>query len=275
MLELPESYTIAKQLNSTIKGKRITKAIANHSPHKLAWYNGDPNDYNSLLSNKTITDCVNHAGMVEVQVEDAAIAFSDGVNIRYFEAGEKLPQKHQLHLAFDDDTSLVCSLQMYGGLCAFKQGTYDNMFYSAAKNKVSPLSDEFTLDYFLSKIDENTAKKSAKAFLATEQRIPGLGNGALQDILFNARINPRIKINALSDDEIEIMFNSVKRTLKDMADAGGRDTEKDIYGNAGGYKTKMSKLTYKDPCLVCGGEIIKKAYMGGSVYFCPSCQREK
>lgn len=275
MLEVPESYSIAKQLNTTIKGKTITKATANYSPHKFAWYNGDPSDYNDLLKNKTITGCINYSGMVEIQAEDTAIVFNDGIIFRYLEEGAKLPQKHQLLLNFDDNTKLVCSLQMYGGLCAFKRGTYDNEYYVAAKEKISPLSDEFTLSYFKSLIDENTIKKSAKAFFATEQRIPGLGNGVLQDILFNARINPKTKINVLNDDEIETLFNSVKSTLKEMAQSGGRDTEKDIFGNACGYKTKMSKLTYKEPCPVCGSEIIKQAYMGGSVYFCPSCQKEK
>ena len=60
MLELPESYAIAKQLNKTIKGKRIQSVVANHSPHKFAWYEGDPDDYNDLLSSKCITACVNH-----------------------------------------------------------------------------------------------------------------------------------------------------------------------------------------------------------------------
>jgi formamidopyrimidine-DNA glycosylase len=42
---------------------------------------------------------------------------------------------------------------------------------------------------------------SAKAFLATEQRIPGLGNGVLQDILFTAGIHPKRKMAAISEEE--------------------------------------------------------------------------
>ena len=58
-----------------------------------------------------------------------------------------------------------------------------------------------------------------------------------------------------------------------MIKDGGRDAEKDIYGNPGGYKTILSRLTYKSPCPRCGGTIIKESYMGGSVYYCPSCQK--
>ena len=78
---------------------------------------------------------------------------------------------------------------MYGGLWAFIDGAFDNEYYLIAKQKHSPLSDAFSWNMFKGLAAENAAK-SAKAFLATEQSIPGLGNGVLQDILFNARVNP-------------------------------------------------------------------------------------
>ena len=57
-----------------------------------------------------------------------------------------------------------------------------------------------------------------------------------------------------------------------MADGGGRDTETDLFGNPGGYTTLMSRNTVGKPCGSCGAVIVKKAYMGGSVYYCPECQ---
>ena len=57
-----------------------------------------------------------------------------------------------------------------------------------------------------------------------------------------------------------------------MTDHGGRDTEKDLFGKAGGYKTRMSKHTVKQSCGICQTRIVKAPYMGGSVYFCPTCQ---
>jgi formamidopyrimidine-DNA glycosylase len=58
-----------------------------------------------------------------------------------------------------------------------------------------------------------------------------------------------------------------------MTDLGGRDTEKDLLGQAGGYKTLLSKNTVNDPCPRCGGRIKKEAYLGGAVYYCKGCQR--
>jgi formamidopyrimidine-DNA glycosylase len=36
--------------------------------------------------------------------------------------------------------------------------------------------------------------------------------------------------------------------------------------------TLLSENTMNQPCLVCGDRVKKEAYLGGSVYFCPTCQ---
>ncbi|MZP54386.1 MAG: endonuclease VIII, partial [Bacteroidales bacterium] len=41
----------------------------------------------------------------------------------------------------------------------------------------------------------------------------------------------------------------------------------------GKYKTLLSKNTANKPCPVCGDTIRKEAYLGGAVYYCPSCQK--
>ena len=115
-------------------------------------------------------------------------------------------------------------------------------------------------------------KLSVKAFVATKQRIPGLGNGVLQDILFHARIHPKRKMDTLTVEEYEKLYGAVKDTLLAMTVKGGRDTEKDLFGCNGGYKTILSSKTKELPCPVCGGQIKKEAYLGGSVYYCPVCQ---
>ena len=154
-----------------------------------------------------------------------------------------------------------------------KQGEFHNPYYDATKSKPSPLSDEFDRAYFDRLITSSDVQKlSAKAFLATEQRIPGLGNGVLQDVLFNAKIHPKKKVNTLSEKDKEVLFNSIKDILSVMASQGGRDTELDIFGHPGGYETILSKNTVNKPCHVCGTIIKKEAYMGGSIYFCERCQ---
>lgn len=273
MIELPEAIVLAKQINDKVTGKKIKKVIAAHSSHKFAWYCGDPKEYHSLLAGKTVGSAENWGGLLEINVNDAVLLFGDGTNLQYHTQSEKLPQKHQLWIEFDDGSSLVSSVQMYGGIWAFPAGNFDNKYYYISKEKTSLLANEFNKTYFYALFDEKTDRLSLKAFLATQQRIPGLGNGVLQDILFNARMHPKKKASTLSKGDKEELLSVLKSTLSQMVAGGGRDTETDLYGQQGGYKTILSRNTVNKPCSVCGTLIEKEAYMGGSIYFCRICQK--
>jgi formamidopyrimidine-DNA glycosylase len=272
MIEIPESLTIAVQLNETVFGKKISRVITNASPHKFAFYHGDPADYNVLLAGQVIGDSFGIGAMIEITAGDRRVVLGDGANLRYYDDLGKTPSKHQLLLEFDDKSALVCTVQMYGAVLAFMEGTYNNKYYLVAKEKPQPLADAFDRLYFDTLRTEGSDRISAKAFLATEQRIPGLGNGVLQDILFHAGIHPKRKMVTIREIEFDRLFHSVKDTLAEMTRLGGRDTEKDLFGSAGGYKTLLSKNTVGKPCPVCGTDIQKASYLGGTVYWCPMCQ---
>lgn len=274
MIELPEAAVVSQQINEVLIGKKITNVTMGHSPHKFAWYHGDPQKYQELLSARVISGASGFGGLVEIRAEDKVILFGDGVTVRFHNVGDERPQKHQMLIEFEDDSALSGSVQMYGGLWCFTEGEFDNKYYLIAKEKPLPLSDSFDTAYFSGIINAPGAEGlSAKAVLASEQRIPGLGNGVLQDILFNAGIHPKRKVKTFSKEDIETLFQSIKATLSEMIYKGGRDTERDLYGCYGGYKTKLSKNTADKPCPVCGSLIKKEAYMGGSIYYCPGCQK--
>jgi formamidopyrimidine-DNA glycosylase len=139
------------------------------------------------------------------------------LGIRFHQENQKRPQKHQLLIEFEDFSAISVSVQMYGGIWCFKDGDFDNKYFLLAKTKSSPLSDIFEQAYFDSIISaQGNERLSAKALLATEQRIPGLGNGVLQDILYNARIHPKKKVKTLTDSDKDNLFNSIKATLAQM-----------------------------------------------------------
>lgn len=272
MIEFPESRTLAGQINEIVNGKTILNVYANKSPHKFAWFKGNPENYHNLLSGKRIEGAKAYGGMVEMKAEEMRLIFCDGANIRYYQAGEEVPLKHQLQIEFDDFSNIVCSVQMYGGIWALNSDQTEG-YCQISEEKISPLSDDFNENYFSSLFTQMDNKLSTKAFLATKQRIPGLGNGVLQDILFNARLHPKRKMSFLCDKELEAMYKSVKNTLFEMTACGGRDTEKDLFGCSGGYKTILSNKTKGLPCPTCQSEIIRESYLGGNIYYCPICQR--
>jgi formamidopyrimidine-DNA glycosylase len=273
MIELPEALNIAGQINDTIHGKQVASVVAAQTPHKLAWYYGEPQKYSDLLVGRTIGRASSYGGLVEIEAENANILLGDGAGIRFHSKGEPRPAKHQLLIEFDDHSAISVSIQMYGGIGVFLEDELDNPYYRVAKEKPSPFSPAFDKVYFDRLISAQEVQKlSLKALLATEQRIPGLGNGILQDILFNAKMHPKKKVNTLAETEKEVLFNSIKTTISTMAAKGGRDTELDLFGCPGGYKTILCKNTVNKPCPFCGTIIKKEAYMGGSVYYCEKCQ---
>lgn len=272
MWELPEAHAIAAQLNAAVQGKRIAAVTAAASPHKFAWYYGDPQEYPARLRGRTVGASRAVGGFVEITVEDTTLLIGEGAGLRLHRVGEKRPVKHQLLLEFADGDAVSGTVQMYGGFWCFPAGAFDNPYYQVAQDKPSPLSQEFDRQYFAGIIDTTAEKLCAKALLATEQRIPGLGNGALQDILFAAKIHPRRKLTELTPTDPDALFTAVKSTLAAMADRGGRDTETDLFSNPGGYRTVLSRYTVGKPCPDCGSLIRKEAFLGGSIYFCPQCQ---
>ncbi|WP_019539362.1 zinc finger domain-containing protein [Proteiniphilum acetatigenes] len=274
MLELPEVLTLSKQANNTLSGKTITQIFNATKPHKFTFYNGDPLEYGKLLIGKTILSSEGYGMFVDFYLSDnVTMNIGDGVIARYYSPGDKIPAGYQLLLVFDDDSFLVFSVAMYGFINAYPDGIIDNKYYKLSRESISPLSKDYTEKQFDKLFTEAKKTLTAKALLATEQRIPGVGNGVIQDILFNAQINPRQQILRLSDKKKETLFFSLKDTLSEMAFEGGRNTQTDLYGNNGGYRTILSSKTWKNPCPRCGSIIVKEAYLGGSVYYCPECQK--
>lgn len=275
MIELPETYVLSEQINNTLAGKTIRTAAADTHHHAFAWYTGDPAEYNAKLAGKKITSSnpgtgYTCGGNTEVLCEDMLLVLSTPV--KYYALGEKLPKTHQLLLTFDDDSSMSCTVQMWGAMFCFPADENGIPEGYSVKKAPTPYEDAFNEAYFDNLRREVKPNISVKAFLATEQRIPGFGNGVLHDVLWNARIHPKRKLETLTDKDFKVLFNSVKSTLADMHVGGGRDTERDLFGKPGGYRTVLSSKTLTYPCPACGGGLKREAYLGGNIYYCPVCQ---
>lgn len=276
MIEAPEARVIAVQIAETLNGRTVTDVIANTTPHKFAFFQGDPDAYSGLLAGRTVEGAEAVGGMVKICFSGGArLVFTDGARPKYVAPGGKLPQKHQLLIAFDDESCLVFCVQMYGMLWASaKDGAIAHEYYLTAVGRPNLYSEFFTGEYFARMAaDPALQKKSVKALLATEQRIPGLGNGVLQDILLLAGLHPKRKVSTLTEDHIDRLYITLRQTADEMLRLGGRDTESDIFGNSGGYATRLGAKTLGEACPVCGkGTIRREAYLGGNIYYCPECQ---
>lgn len=268
MLEFPEVTALAGQLNGHVAGRAVLRTLPPTKAHKFCWYNGDPADYDERIRGARVQGAEGFGIFVELGFSNGyKLCFNDGVNARLWGPGEA-PRAYQLMLALEDGGALAFTVAMYGSLI-LHDGSYDNPYYCKSKAALSPLSPDFPA-YFRRTLAAGKPALSLKAFLATEQRFPGIGNGVLQDILLAARLHPKRKLGSLTGAEREKLLQSAVQTLGEMAAQGGRNTEKGLFGKPGGYPVRLSKNTRS--CPLCGGEVVKEAYLGGSVYYCPACQ---
>lgn len=269
MIEYPEARALARQLAAELGGSTICGVSAAHTPHKFAWYSGDSALYPERLCGLEVTGARAQGGYALLELGDIALSFNDGAAPRLYAPGDRLPARHQLRLDFADGRVLAATVRMYGGFLLIDPG-FDNEYYRAACEGPDPLSEAFTYERFAALAQATPPSRSVKALLATEQRLPGVGNGVLQDICWHAALNPRRRLDSLDGAELRRLYDALRGVLRAMTEAGGRDTWDDLHGAPGGYRTLLNKSTVI--CPRCGGPILREAFMGGNIYYCADCQ---
>jgi formamidopyrimidine-DNA glycosylase len=275
MIELPEASTIARQMSQELKGKQIAYGNRGNAAHKFAFSSGSPEEYAEIFQSRRMGETKGHGSAILASIEPdyVLVLGGGGERILYHQDKRTLPKKHHLLLHFEDGTYLTVTVQGWGNTLLLPQaeaGTHPHV----QKGRIPPLEHAFTWDYFhqlLDQVDEDSAT-SIKYFIISEPGVWGIGNGYLQDILFRAKIHPRRRIIDVLDREKRALYDAIVGTLKQAVELGGRDTERDLYGNRGGYVSILSSKTKGQPCPECGTPIEKIQYLGGSCYLCPSCQ---
>jgi len=275
MIELPEALTIARQIHAELRGKKITSAIRGNSPHKWAFYSGSPEEYATILGDKTMGGATERGSLILASVEPdyVLILGGGGERILFHRGEETLPKKHHLLLRYQDGTYLTVTVQGWGSVQLLKASEVSD-HPDASKMEVSPLSDAFTFEHFQQLFNDPEVKPStsAKAFVISKPGVPGVGNGYLQDILFRAKIHPRRRVVEMSEADRWSLYGAIRETLEQAVEMGGRDTERDLYNSPGEYQSTLDRRAKDKPCPQCGTPIAKIQYLGGAAYFCPSCQ---
>ena len=137
MIEIPESITLAKQLNSALEGRRIKNVTAWQNPHKLAFIYGEPENYGNLLEGRSFTSAEALGSWVEMTFEDSVFLISEGTSLLFTVNTKQLPKKHQMLIEFEDGSFLCAYVKMYGGVVCAKKNTYDNEWIIKEKDVIT------------------------------------------------------------------------------------------------------------------------------------------
>ncbi len=273
MIELPEAFTIARQMHEELSGKRIRSCKVNDSPHKFAFFTPSADEFSSKLEGKWIQRVQdNGRGFIQADLDDGqTLQWREmGGRILFIPAGETLPKKHQLLLKFEDDSSLAVSLVLWGMMRITDTHEIENN----PPKRPAPLADWFTYERFEELLEDPTEResRSVKAFMISKPGLGGVANGCLQDILFHAGIHPKRRMLSLNSHELHSLYTATRSTLTQMVEKGGRDSERDLYDHPGGYRCVLGSHALNMPCPVCARPIQKIQYLGGASYYCPVCQ---
>ena len=276
MIELPEAIVISKQINKTLVEKSIKSAIRGQNPHRFAFIGKHSDEeVSQILKGKKIKKSWSNGNIILIQMDSGYLLSlgCGGERILYHEQDKTIPKKHQLLLEFRDHTYLTVTISGWGEVRLLESINIDKHPHIQF-DKIDPLSEEFTFTTFEELIQNIPGKKncSAKKFYITEPGLKGIGNGVIQDIFFLSKIHPKIEMKSLTKEERILLYETTRYELNKMINLGGRDCEKDIFDNNGRYQRIMHSKSIDTPCPVCATLIKKQQYLGGTIYFCSSCQ---
>ena len=272
MMEWPEAATMARQMNSALRRKRIHSAERENSPHKWVFYNRPRKDYERLLPGRTV-------GRARAQGSHVDVALSGGLTLQLGDGGERiflheaaanLPKKYHLLLRFDDGDALSVCVAGWGAVRLFDKAQHRK--WAAREGGPSPLDDRLTLPAFKAHLDQ--CNRPVKAFFVNRPAVKGIGNGYLQDILFRAGLHPRRKVPSLTPAERRKLYSAMRKVIKEAVAKGGRDDELDLFGRPGRYVRTLDRHALGKPCPRCATKIGKISFLGGTCYLCPACQPE-
>lgn len=112
-----------------------------------------------------------------------------------------------------------------------------------------------------------------KTFIISKSGVPGVRNGCFQDILFSAKIHPKRRARDVTSEEQIALHGALRQTIGQMTEIGGRDSERDLFGQSSGYRRLLDNRSVGKPCPSCGTVISKMSLLGGAAYYCPTHQR--
>ena len=279
-VELPEAKIFAEQLNKELRDKIITSFDLQDYERlqRIGMVNREVRDFKQLLKGR-IDKVVSRGNVVHVSLDNGSnlilgLEYGGRINYHSQKNIKALPRYH-LKIGFDDGAWLTVRLTSMGIIKAVRDSELNSSYLyrrDFSKKAFSPLDKEFTLERFSQVLSENS--RMLKSVLVGKYSvIVGLSNSAFQDIIYRARLHPKKKASDLTSIENLVLYEAIKFVLKERIRLNGKDQFYDIYGNQGRYKPAMGSNMKKMKCPLCNEPIEKMSLGGGTVYYCPVCQK--
>jgi formamidopyrimidine-DNA glycosylase len=266
MPELPEITARAREMRRLLVGKTIS-GIEVLQPKCL---NVSKRKFVSALKGARILDVTNRGKWLFVLTSRGYLLLNMGMGGELLLVDrDNIPEKRRMTFEFKDKTALSVNFWWFGYAHYVAENALDRHAMTA---KLGPNALDVTVDDLRGMLKGR--KGRIKSFLLNQERIAGIGNAYVHDILFLARLHPLRAIDTLTDDEIGALSTAIRDGLRPSLKKGGAFYETSLRGKPGRFGIDDILIGYKagKPCPVCGGKITKIKTGSTSSFICRKCQ---
>ena len=274
MPELPETETIARDLDAEISGRRIVRArvakadvLREVTPSALA----------RRVAGATIMRSWRRAKLVVIDLStgDRIVVQPRFTGALLIDAG-KLPVDERrystLELSLDDGRSLHYRDIRRLGTVALMSSTRFEEYVGGLG--VEPLDRAFTDEHLSALL--SASRQAVKKLLMDQRRIAGIGNIYANEALWRARIDPSRPARHVTRDESARLRAAVVGVLRESIAARGTSFRdyRDAAGARGNFVERLAVYGRAGrPCVRCGAALIGTHEIDGrSTVLCVRCQ---
>ncbi|GLB59997.1 bifunctional DNA-formamidopyrimidine glycosylase/DNA-(apurinic or apyrimidinic site) lyase [Cytobacillus sp. NCCP-133] len=268
MPELPEMEIYRRILTEKLAGKTITGVEVNREKS----INVNPAQFKSELIN---------SGLTEIQRKAKHLIFklSSGKSLllhlmlggwMYMGNDEDSPERtKQVILSFGDKKLYFIGLRL-GYLHLLTDSELEKELADLGPD---PMDQTFSYPVFRELIGGR--RGMLKTTFVNQQFLSGIGNCYSDEICFEAGLLPMKKADDLDEDEIKILYQSLKGVLTRAIQFGGYMEEPFFKGDTktGGYNEQCRVYDREgEPCLRCSTAIVKEEISSRKTFYCRNCQ---
>ncbi len=272
MPELPEVETVRRGLESLVLGKTIASVMVK-VPNMIKT---DKELFALLLPGLTIQAVGRRGKYLLFDLGDLVMISHLRMEGKYLLFSDEVPDNKHFHVFFQmtDGTTLV-----YQDVRKF--GTFDllakeevDQFFRKRKIGPEPNKSSFQLKAFQEAL--LSSQKVIKPYLLDQSLVAGLGNIYVDEVLWQAKVNPLRRSSTLKKAEIKRLHVAIIEVLAFAVEKGGSTirTYKNTLGMDGTMQDFLRVYGQKDkPCPRCGTAIVKMKVAGRGTHYCPKCQK--
>jgi len=272
--ELPETETIARDLDGAIRGRKIKKVsvrkadvLREVSARSMAKRLHDATILRSWRRAKLVVIDLDTGDRIVVQPRfTGALLIDDGTF-----TGSELDYS-TLRLDLDDGRALhYADVRRLGTVALMDADRFEKY---TGKLGIEPLDRAFTAEH-LSTVLRATSKPIKKV-LMEQRKIAGIGNIYANEALWRARIDPSRPGASVTFEQTKLLRDSIVAVLGEAIEARGTSFRdyRDAHGKRGSFVDKLEAYGRGGlPCRRCGAKLVSThAIDGRATTLCVKCQ---